>query len=142
MFSYLYHCLDLYRIWLYKWATLCVSYKKQELFILREHLISLRILCVGSVLLIVLVFCAVLLCVYTFWVTCCDARYHFSLKTMFSSSLPPVVCRREHVLFALFVFVCVWLCPTHIVLFFSSSCVPHVARFSGLSFFDFPFAIT
>ena len=35
---------------------------------------------------------------------------------LFGSSLPPVVCRRAHVLFTLFVFVCVYWCPTHIVL--------------------------
>jgi len=34
---------------------------------------------------------------------------------MFGSSLPSVVCRRAHVLFTLFVFVCVYWCPTHIV---------------------------
>jgi hypothetical protein len=37
---------------------------------------------------------------------------------LFASSLPPVVCRRDHVLFTLFVFVCVKWCPTHIVLCF------------------------
>ena len=47
----------------------------------------------------------VLLCVCTFWVACCDVRYDFRIKTMFGSSLPPVVCRRAHVLFTLFVFV-------------------------------------
>jgi len=31
--------------------------------------------------------------------------YDFRLKGMFGSSLPPVVCRRTHVLFTLFVFV-------------------------------------
>jgi hypothetical protein len=36
-----------------------VSYKKQELFILREDLCSLRVFLVGSVLLILLVFCVV-----------------------------------------------------------------------------------
>ena len=35
---------------------------------------------------------------------------------MFGSSLPAVVCRRVHVLFTLFVFVCVQWCLTHIVL--------------------------
>jgi hypothetical protein len=44
-----------------------------------------------------IVFCAVLLCVFTFWVACCDVRYDFRIKTMFSSSLPPVVCRRTYV---------------------------------------------
>jgi hypothetical protein len=40
------------------------------------------------------------------------------IKTMFGSSLPPVVCRRAHVLFRLFVFVCIQWCPTYIVLCF------------------------
>jgi len=61
---------------------------------------------VGSVLLIVLVFCVVLLCVSTFWVPCCDVRYDFRIKTMYGSSSPPVVCWRAHVLFTLFVSVC------------------------------------
>ena len=43
--------------------------------------------------------CAVLLCVFTFWVQCCDVRYDFRIQTMFGSSLPPVVCRRAHALF-------------------------------------------
>jgi len=29
----------------------------------------------------------------SFWVSCCDVRYDFYIKTMFGSSLPPVVCR-------------------------------------------------
>ena len=52
---------------------------------------------------------------------------------MLGSSLPPVVCRRAHVLFTLFVFVCVLWCPPNTVLCFSSSCVHYVANFSGLS---------
>jgi len=55
-----------------------------------------------------------LLCVFTVWVPCCDVSYDFRIKTMCGSSLPPVVCRRVHVLF---MFVCLW-CPTHIVLCF------------------------
>ena len=35
-------------------------------------------------------------------------------KTMFCQSFPPVVCRREHVLFTSYVFVCSQWCPTHI----------------------------
>ena len=53
-----------------------------------------------------LVICVVLLCVVTFWVPCCDVSYDFRKKTMFSSSLPPVFCRRAHAVFTLFVFVC------------------------------------
>ena len=52
-------------------------------------------------------FCDVLLCVFTFRIPCCDIRYNFRIKMMFGSSLPPVVCRRAHVLLTLFVFVCV-----------------------------------
>ena len=37
---------------------------------------------------------------------------------MFGSSLPPIVCRRTHVLFTLFLFACVKWCPTHIVIWF------------------------
>ena len=41
---------------------------------------------------------------------------------MFGSSLPPVDCRRDHVLYTLFVFACI-LCPTHIVLWFCFVCL-------------------
>jgi len=61
----------------------------------------LQSILVGSVLLI---FFGVLLCVFTFWVPCfCDVRYHFRIKTMFGSSLLPVVCRRAHAWITLFV---------------------------------------
>ena len=50
--------------------------------------------------------CAVLLCILSFWVPCCDVL-PFLHKTMFGSSLPPVVWRKTHVLFTLFVFVCI-----------------------------------
>jgi hypothetical protein len=58
------------------------------------------------VLLIFLVFCVVLLCVFTLSVQCREVRYDFNIKTVFGSSLPLVVCRGVHVLFALFVFAC------------------------------------
>ena len=29
-------------------------------------------------------------------VLCCDVRYDLRIKTVFTSSLPPVVCRRTH----------------------------------------------
>jgi hypothetical protein len=48
---------------------------------------------VGSVLLIKYIFCAILLCVFKFWVPCCDVCYDFGMQTMFGSSLPPAVCR-------------------------------------------------
>jgi hypothetical protein len=37
------------------------------------------------------------------------SKHDQSVQTMFGSSLPPVVCRRVHVLFTLFVFVCIYL---------------------------------
>ena len=43
-----------------------------------------------------LVFCVVLLCVFTNGVTFCDVCYDFRIKTMFCSSLPAVVCKRAH----------------------------------------------
>jgi len=60
---------------------------------------------------------------------------------MFSSSLPPVVCRRADVLFTLFVFACVVVSNTYCVVFlfcFSLPCVHYDASFSGLSIFDYP----
>ena len=78
----------------------------------------------------------------------------FRIKRMFSSFLPPVVCRSAHVLFTLFMFVGVrmsylrYLClfvysgVQHIVccaFILSSSCVLYVDSFSGLSIFDQPF---
>jgi len=49
----------------------------------------------------------VLLCVFTFFVPCCNVRYHFRIKTMFGSRLLPVVCRRADVLFDICVCVCI-----------------------------------
>jgi hypothetical protein len=91
-----------------------------------------------SMLLIFLVFCVVLLCVFTFWVPWCDVCYDICIQTMFGSSLPPVVCKSVHVLLTWFVFV--WSSTYCVVffLFFSSSCVSYVASFSGLSFFIAP----
>ena len=101
-----YHCQYLYRTWLYIWVTRRLSNKKQDLLALREHMSCL----VGSVLLICLVFCIVLLSVFTCWVQCCDVRCDFGIKTIFDSSLPPVVCGMAQVLFTFFVLVCVGWC--------------------------------
>ena len=113
--------------------------------VVREHLSSPRFF--GGVRVTHLfICCAVLLRDFTFQVPCCDIRYDFFIKTMFSSSLPPVVCRMAHALFTLYmyVFVCVQWCSTHCVVFlfcFSSSCVPCVVSFSRLSIFYCPFGI-
>ena len=57
---------------------------------------------VGPILLIFLVFCVVLLCAFMFWVSCGDGRYNFVIQMIFGPSLPPLACRRVHVLFMLF----------------------------------------
>ena len=68
---------------------------------------------------------------------CCCVRYDFRIKAMFVSSLPPVVCRRAHALFTLYVFVAYSgvqhiLCCVFLVCFFSSG-VSYFASFSILS---------
>ena len=69
----------------------------------------------------------------------------YLLCLMFGSSLPPVVCRRAHVLFMLFVLF-VYSGVQHIlccvlVLFFFVLCTLYVASLSGLSIFDCPYGI-
>ena len=46
--------------------------------------------------------CSPIMCLYVL-----SVRYNVLIKTMIGSSFPTVVCRRAHVLFTLFVFVCV-----------------------------------
>jgi hypothetical protein len=85
----LFHYQDFYQTWLYIWVTR-MSYKKQEPLTLREHLSSppffggFRVTHVFNV-------CVVLLCVFTFWVPCCDVPYDFRMNAMFGSSLSPVL---------------------------------------------------
>ena len=135
---------------MYRWITLWLSNKKQELLTLREHLSSASVFwwgmfCSSSRAF----FCVVLLCVFTFWIPCCDVRYGFRTKMMFGSSLPPIVCKRTHVYSLNYVF-CVYLCKvasnTYCVVFWLSflrlvACVSYDASFSGLSIFDCPFSI-
>ena len=136
MFSFLYRCQDFYRTWLYIWVTRQVSFKKQELLILREHLSSPPVFWWVCVAHLSSFFCCPILCLWLSSVLWCDVQYYdFRIKTMFNSSLPPVVCRR-----CLIYVICICL---HIVvsntycvviLFcFSLSCVPYFAGFSGLS---------
>ena len=96
----------------------------------------------GSVLPIFIVFCVVLLCVFTFCVLCIDIPCDVCIKTMFISSLPPVVCRRTRVLFYV-ICVCLHIVVSNtycVVLLFclSSSCVPYIASFSRLFIVDCP----
>ena len=68
-----------------------------------------------------------------------EFRYDFRIKTIQGSSLPPIVCRRVHVLFTLFVFVYVW----HIVLcfVFLRPVYPMLAVLYRMSICDCPFGI-
>lgn len=52
--------------------------------------------------------------VVAFLVQWCDVLYDFHMETIASLSMSPVVYSCFHVLFALFVFVCTYWCPTHI----------------------------
>jgi hypothetical protein len=68
----------------------------------------------------------------------CSLR--FPHKTMFNSSLPPTVCRRLMSYLRYLCVLCIVVSNTYCVVFLlclSSSCVPHVASFSGLSTFSF-----
>ena len=73
--AFLYHCQDFNWTWLYILVTRRVSCKKPSWapgFTPK--------FCFGNVC---LVFCVVLLCLFTFWVPCCDDCYDYRIKTMF-----------------------------------------------------------
>ena len=85
---------------------------------------------VGSVLLIFLNLCFVLLCVFTFWVPCCDVRSYFRIQTMFRSSLHPVVCWRAHALLLIVHMYIVtqngrFLKKTYLIQYYQSHNPPH-----------------
>ena len=69
-------------------------------------------------MLIFLIFCVVLLCVFMFWVLCCDVHYNFHINVMWCSFLPPIVCRRAHVCVCLRIVVS----NTYCVVFFFILC--------------------
>jgi hypothetical protein len=111
-FSFLYNCKYFYRTWLYVRNTAVVLSEAATAYTSRAHEFTPTFL-VGSVLLISLVLlCCPIMCLSS--ALRCPLR--FQHKTMFGSFYPPVICRREHVLFTLYVFVCVSWCPTHVVL--------------------------
>jgi hypothetical protein len=87
----------------------------------------------------------VLLCVFTFWVPCCDVCYNFHIKTMTGSSLPPFVCMRAHVLRTLFVFRYAYWFPKHIVVWFCFGFLrlvyPMLPDSLDCSFFIAPFVL-
>ena len=105
-----------------------VSYKKQELLTLREHLSSPPVL-VGSVLLIFLAFCVVLLYVFTFWVWRWFPHKNYVRFVFTSSCLYEGSCL---IFFSLFIVASNTYCVVFL-LCWSLSCVLYVASFSGLS---------
>ena len=107
MFSFLHHCQSIYRTWLYIWITRRVSYKKQEFT-------------PGILVRPVLSYC---ICVFTFWVLCCDVRYNFRIKAMFGSFLPPVVCLIYVILLCVFTFLVLY-CDVRFA--FTSSCLSYL----------------
>ena len=82
----------------------------------------------------VMLFFLLLFCVmrHTFRVPCCDLRCDFCIKTMFGSSLLPVVCIIYVICVCLRIVVSNIYC---VVFWFVSSFVTCVARFSGLFIF-------
>ena len=123
-----------YRTWLNIWVTRRVSLK-HGLLTIRIHL---RMLFFFFGVHVTHLFCCgvVLFCAFTFCVPCCVVRYDFRSKLCSVHLNLQMFCIRVHVLFTLFVFVCVQWCPTHIVLCFCSvfsSCVSYVASYSGFS---------
>ena len=116
---------------LYRRVTRRVSYKKQDLLNICEHLSPPPDACGGVRVVHLFSF----LC---FPIMCLHSEFHIVMsviliKTMFDSSLPPVVCRIYVFCVCLVLFfVCLFVCL--FVLFFFSflSCV---VSFSGLSFF-------
>ena len=79
----------------------------------------------------------VIICAFTSWVPYFDIRYGFRIKTMFGSTLPPVVCQGEGGQLYLHAYIGIQHILCCVLMFcFSSSCAPNVASFSGLSFFS------
>jgi hypothetical protein len=152
MFSFLCHCKDFYRTWLYILVARGCLIRSKNCLSFASFIGGVcvaHILCVFTFLVpccavrcdfhikamygsflpaVVCMTTRVVLCclclfahsdvhhflssyVFMFQVLCCDARNDFRINWMFGSSLPPLVCRRAHALFMLFVYVA---CPTRI----------------------------
>jgi hypothetical protein len=62
--------------------------------------------------------------IFTFWIPCCDVRYDFRVNTILGSIYPPVVCRRAHVIYTLFVFACAY-CAMFLFSLFSGLSIFH-----------------
>jgi len=61
----------------------------------------------------------VALLIYVLTILCCVVRYDFRMKTVFGSSLPPVVCMRgSYLVYVICVYLCVVVSNTCILLYF------------------------
>jgi hypothetical protein len=76
-FLFLYHCRDFYRTWLYRRVTRRRSYKKQEVFTLRDHLSLLPVFeWDPSSSSLYFFFCCSIMCRYVLsCVVCCPLRF-------------------------------------------------------------------
>jgi len=95
---------------------------------------SLPVFC-GVRVAYIFTFCVVILCVFTFWVPCCDVRYDFHMEAMFGLDFPPVVCGGLVSCLCYLFRICLSLMVSSaycvvFLLCFSSSFVPYVASFS------------
>ena len=83
--------------------TTAIKRYQDKILILIHHFIRLGIALaclLASGIRVVYIFsfvCVVLLCVFTFWIPCCNVRLDFCIKAMFDSSLLPAVCRRAYI---------------------------------------------
>jgi len=124
---------------MYIWVTRLVYYLKQELLFRRKHMSSLPVFLCGFRVAYLFTFCVVLLCAFTFWVSCCDVRYDFRMESMYGSSLPPVVCEGS---VSCLCHLCLFACDVvqrvlcFVFTFISSYFVPYVASFSWLFICD------
>ena len=117
-----------------------MSYKKQELLTLREHLSSLPVFwlrpCCPSFHLFVLSYCVSLRSEFSVVMSVAISSW----KRYIGSSWPPGVCWSMTYLRCMcLLYVMSSICCVVSLFCFSCFCVPYVASFSVLSIFDYPF---
>jgi hypothetical protein len=122
MFSFLYHCQDIYQTWLYIWVTRRVSYKKQDPITLRENPCSFwwGCLCCSSFYFYVLSFLVCLYSVSCIPNVCCISA--LSIVTLLKlESLGPDIygtCffSRFNIFFYFMIFLRSLICPIYLAM--------------------------